>query len=239
MTKTVVIYKKEMKSFFASPVAYIVIAMFLVISAYFFNIILFSTQEANFTLRFMSGNISIILLFMIPGLTMRLLTEEKKVGTIELLMTSPLKNADLVLGKFFSCLCLFAIMLGLTLVYIVILFLLGKPDFGPLCTIYFGLLLLGSSFISIGVFGSSLTDNQIIAFVISLAMLLVFWLIGWLGSVTGPIGEKIFQQISILSHFESFSKGIIDLTDIFYYLAISFIFLFLSIRIIESRQWKE
>lgn len=237
MNKIFYIYKKEMNSFFVSSIAYIVIALFLLISGYFFSIILLSVQEANVTVRLTVGNMSIILLFMTPGLTMRLLTEEKKTRTIELLTTAPLRIRDIILGKYLACLVLYIIMLALTSVYLIILIAIGKPDLGPIYTNYLGLLLLGGTFISIGLFTSSLTENQMIAFVLSLIMLLLLWLISWLGGVVSFL-KPICENISIFTHFDAFEKGIIDLIDVFYYLAFIFIFLFLTIRVCESQQLK-
>lgn len=252
------IFKKEFKSYFASPVAYVVITMFLILSGYFFysSFALFSTISFQATInpmlakqvgllnitesvvRPLFGNISVILLLMVPLLTMRLFSEEKKTGTIELLLTYPITDMEVLLGKFFSCMAVFAIMVALTAVYPVLLLAYGQPETGPMITGYVGLFLVGTSFISLGVFASSLTENQIIAATVAFGLLLLFWMIGFSASLAGQTLGDILTYISLTAHLEGFAKGVIGTDDIVYYLLFISLFLFLTLRVLESKKWR-
>lgn len=236
MKKMMAIYRKEMMQFFVSPVAYIVTCVFLVIAGYLFSIILFYTQEAN--LRGFFANMRVTMLLITPILTMRLLAEEKKLGTEELLLTSPLTNYDIILGKYLATLSLFIIMLFLTLEFPVILKIYGEPDMGQIYSGYAGILLFGSAFLSVGLFSSSLTSNQIIAAIISFGILLLLWLISWAGTFL-PEGLKGFLEVlSVMDHYANFEKGLIDLADVFYYISFCFIFIFLSNQVSEAKRWR-
>lgn len=235
MKKIWAIVKKEIKSFFVSPIAYIVIAMFLLISGYFFSIIVFNTQMAEMRIIFL--NMSVTLLFISPIITMRSFAEERKLGTIELLYTSPLTLQEIVFGKYVSCLILFFIIVGITLEYPLLLRLFGKPDWGPILTAYLGFILMGMSFLAIGLFASSLTENQIVATVVSFGLLLLLWIIGWAGDSMGGTLGKFLSSISIYNHFEDFVKGIIDTKHIIYYLSVIFSAIFLTIKRLEWKRW--
>lgn len=229
------IVKKELYSYFVSPIAYIVITVFLVISGYFFSMILFYGQNAE--LRGVIHNMSITLLFISPIITMRLLAEEKKLGTIELLTTSPISLTHIVLGKYFASLILFLIISFITLEYPVFLLIYGKPDIGPMFSAYLGFILLGGVFLSAGLFASSLTENQIVATVIGFGILLMLWIISWAGGlVNGNIGS-ILSSLSVFEHFDSFTRGIIDVADCLYYISLSFSFIFLTVRRLEWKRW--
>ena len=261
MKNLFVICKKELTSYFYSPIAYVVITIFLFLSGYFFHNILsiymmvsfnamrnqYLAQGLNFTEGIFSplfGNISIIMLLMMPLLTMRLLAEEKRSGTFELLLTYPIRDIETVLGKFIACLLVFAIMLGLTLVYPLFLASVNEPgtgagvEIGPLLSTYIGLFLMGGAFIAFGMLASSLTSNQIIAAVISFGALLIFWLIGFSSYTAGPVLGGILRHISLLEHFENFSKGIINSQDVIYYLNFTIFCLFLTLRSLESNKWR-
>lgn len=253
-----IILKKEFKSYFASPVAYVVITMFLILAGYFFysSLALFSTISFQATInpmlakqvgllnitesvaRPLFGNISVILLLMVPLLTMRLFSEEKKSGTIELLLTYPITDMEVLLGKFFSCMAVFMIMIALTVIYPILLMVFGQPETGPLITGYVGLLLVGASFISLGIFASSLTENQIIAATVAFGLLLLFWMVGFSASLAGQTFGDILSYISLTAHLEGFAKGVIDTEDIVYYLIFISLFLFLTLRILESKKWR-
>lgn len=252
------IFKKEFKSYFTSPIAYVVITMFLILSGYFFynSFALFSTISFQATLnpmlakqvgllnitesvvRPLFGNISVIMLLMIPLLTMRLFSEEKKTGTIELLLTYPITDMEVLLGKFFACMAVFIIMIALTVLYPLLLIAFGQPETGPIITGYIGLLLVGASFVSLGIFASSLTENQIIAATVAFGLLLLFWMIGFSASLAGQMLGDILSYISLTAHLEAFAKGVIDTTDIIYYLIFISLFLFLTLRILESKKWR-
>lgn len=229
------IFKKELKSYFVSPLAYTVVAVFLLITGYFFYVIFVNTREAS--LRILFGNMSIIMLLISPILTMRLLAEERKMGTDEFLFTSPVKSAEAVLGKYFASVCLFLFMAALSLEYLVIIRALGEPEMGPLYTGYFGLMLLGASYAAIGLFASSLSDNQMVSAMVSFGILLMFWVIDWISSaLTSPSLVRFLNSLSMLSHYDSFQKGVIDTTDLFYFFAVIFVFLFSTSKMVESRR---
>jgi ABC-2 type transport system permease protein len=255
MKNIFLICKKEFSSYFYSPIAYVVITIFLLVSGYFFQNILsvytmisfnamrnpLFAQGLNFTegiFRPLFGNTSIIMLLMMPLLTMRLLAEEKKSGTFELLLTYPIRDIETVIGKFIACFLVFAIMLGLTVVYPLFLSFLGSVEVGPLVSSYVGLLLMGGAFIAFGILASSLTSNQIVAAVISFGALLIFWLIGFSAYSAGPVLGGILRHISLLEHFENFSRGIIDSRDVIYYLSFTIFCLFLTLRSLESNKWR-
>ena len=177
------LFKKELKSYFVSPIAWVVMSVFLLISGYFFTVILLSTNLPELKITF--HNMGITFLFLSPLFTMRLLAEEKKLGTEELLFTLPLTDAQIVLSKYLASLTVFLILLGITWVYPLFLLSWGKPDMGPIFTGYLGLFLMGASFLAVGLFSSSLTENQIIAAVVGFGTLLLFWIIGWAGYSLG------------------------------------------------------
>ncbi len=236
MKKVFALFVREFQAYFFSRMAYVVLAAFLVISGYFFSLILEATREAS--LRYTLGNMTITLLFITPLITMRLLAEERSTGTIETLMTDPVREVDVVIGKFLAAFSFYILLLVPTLLYIVILKLVGNPDMGPLISGYIGLVLIGSVFISIGVFASSLSKNQIVAGVISLVSLLFLWVIGWAGEARPGVFAKIVAYLGFFDHLEPFQKGIIDTKDVIYYITTSVLFLFLSVRILEARKWK-
>ena len=245
--------RKEFKAYFASPIAYVVLAVFLILTGYFFFGLTaaFNIQSMHYS-RYQGGsggtlnvnemvirpllyNMSIILLLMIPMFTMRMYAEEKKEGTLELLLTSPLTHTQLILGKFFSGLSIFMLMIGLTFILPVILFIFGTPDLGPILTGYLGIILMGAAYISVGCMASSLTENQIIAAVITFGILLLLWVIGWAKHFLGPELGAMFAYLSIIEHFEDFAKGIIDSKHVVYYLSFIFFNLFLTRQSIELK----
>lgn len=244
------ILKRELKSYFSSPIAYIVLVVFLVLSGVFFFVYLQSFVGSQFDPRFQFfkerlnlnefvirpylGTVSVVLLLMIPIITMRLIAEERKNYTAELLFTSPLRVIHIVLGKFLASLILFLVMMALSAIHIVVLVVYGNPDLGPVLSGYLGLLLLGSSFLSIGLFASSLTENQIIASVISFGVLLVFWIIG----ASSDAETSVLGYLSIINHFDNFTKGMIELKDVVYYLSFIFFGLFLTEVTLDSERWR-
>ncbi len=249
------IYIKELKSYFTSPMAYAVIAIFSLISGFFFYSLIwwFNSQslyyssnpywasQLNINQMVYSplfGNMSIVLLLMLPILTMRLFAEEKKMGTEELLYTSPITVNQIILGKYFAALTIVLIMLAVTGVYSIFTFIYGNPELNPILTGYLGLFLLGAAFVSIGIFFSSLTENQIVAAVLSFGALLLLWIINWLSSASGPTWREILEYLSFFRHFDELTKGVLDTTDVFYYISFSFFGLFLTYSVIQSRKWR-
>jgi ABC-2 type transport system permease protein len=172
---------------------------------------------------------------MIPLFTMRLYAEEKKSGTLEVLMTSPLSNLQIITGKFLGTLALYMIMLGFTLIYPLILFMYGNPDWGPIASGYVGLILMGAAFISIGGLCSSFTENQIVAAVISFGVLLFLWVISWASHFVGPGLGDVLSYLSLIEHFDDFSKGIMDTKDIVFYLSFILFSLFLTKESLELK----
>jgi len=174
----------------------------------------------------------------VPLLTMRLFSEEKKSGTIELLLTYPVTDMEVLLGKFLACMAVFTIMIALTVLYPILIIAFGQPEAGPIITGYIGLFFVGASFVSLGIFASSLTENQIIAATVAFGLLLLFWMISFSASLAGPIVGDILSYISMTTHLEGFAKGVIDTEDVVYYLIFITLFLFLTLRILESKKWR-
>jgi ABC-2 type transport system permease protein len=249
------IFKKEMRLYFTSPVAYVIVTIFLLIAGYFFySIFAFFTmasmqsamnpamgRELNVTdsvLRPLFSNISVILLLLMPMVTMRLFAEERRSGTIELLLTYPVRDGAVLVGKYLAALALYAMMLFLTLLYPGIVSYFARLDWGPVLTGYLGLLLLGSTFLAVGVFASSLTENQIVASIISFGILLIFWILGWSADYAGGAWGKVLSDLSIIEHFDNFGKGVIETKDVIYYLNFTVLALFLTLRSLETRRWK-
>jgi ABC-2 type transport system permease protein len=249
------IFKKEMRLYFTSPVAWVVFTIFLLIAGYFFySIFAFFTlasmqsamnpqmgRDLNVTdsvMRPLFSNISVILLLLMPLVTMRLFAEERRAGTIELLLTFPVRDGAVLAGKYLAALGLYAIMIGLTLLYPGIVVYFARLEWGPILTGYLGLLLMGATFIAVGVFASSLTENQIVAAITTFGALLIFWILGWSADYAGGTAGKVLQFLSILEHNDSFSKGVLDTKDVLYYLNFTVLALFLTLRSLEARRWK-
>ncbi len=249
------VFKKELGAFFLSPIAYVVITIFLVLSGYFFYntlayyslISLQATQNPymvsglNLTTGLISpffGNIAVITIFIIPMLTMRLFAEEKKNGTIELLFTYPLRDIEILLGKFFAAMVVYLIPVAITLAYIAFVGTMADLVIGPILAGYLGLVLMGAAFISLGVLISSTTENQIIAVIITFGLLLLLWVVGWAANFTSPLFGKILNELSLVRHFEGFSKGIINIKDVVFYLSFIFFCLFITGRVLESKRWR-
>ena len=235
MRRVWAICRKELVSYFASPVAYVIAAVFLIVSGFFFSLIIAASREAH--LRYVFNNMNVTLLLIAPMLTMRLFAEEKKMGTFELLMTSPITLMELVLGKFLGAALLFLAMTAVTVEFPLFLVALGNPDKGPLLTVYLGFALMGFAYLAVGMFASSLTDNQIVATIIAFGILLMLGVISWAGpQIGGPIGDFI-GGISVFERFESFSRGVLDTGDAFFYLSLAGIFIFLTVRSLDWRRW--
>jgi ABC-2 type transport system permease protein len=251
---TFTIARKEIESYFRSPIAYGVMAFFALIAGYFFYAsVMFFVRRGmemammgqsqpmdlnEYIVRPLLSNISVIALFLIPMITMRLFAEEKRSGTIELLLTSPLRDWEILLGKFLGALALYSAMLGISFLSMLILFAYGKPDWRPLLVGYLGLLLQGAALLAIGTFISNCTRNQIVAGVAGFAVCLMLWILNWVSEFGTTIPERILSYIAVTSHFESFAKGVLDLKDIVYYLSVIFIGLFLTARSMEALRWR-
>jgi ABC-2 type transport system permease protein len=259
MKNFLAILERELKSYFLSPVAYVVLGFFVIATGlFFYNIInwfdrismqsMMMAQQYRqmpqpinvnmMAIRPLMHNIAIIGLFLVPGLTMRLFAEEKRQGTMELLATSPLTNWQITLGKFASALTFYLVMLLATGVFIVLLFFFGNPEVKPILSGYLGLLLVGGCFISLGLLFSAFTENQIIAFVSAFAVNLAILALGWLSNFTGPTLAQFFSSLSPIEHFDDFSKGIIDTKHLVFYLSFMFGGIFLTYVTVESARWR-
>ena len=229
------IYMKELKSYFNSPIAYIVIIVFLAIVGYFFATSFFTNGVAS--LRGMFDMVPFVFLFFIPAITMRSFSEEKKQGTIELLLTKPVKDSELVIGKYLSAFVLTAIALLPTLLYVLVVMWLGDPDKGALIGGYLGLVLMSAVYIGIGIFASSLTENQIVAFIISFVAVFALFMMGKILAQVSPGLVSSIEFISADYHYSNISRGVIDTRDIFYYVSMIFLTIFLTKTSLESRKW--
>ena len=183
-------------------------------------------------------NVTILVLFLLPMVTMRTYSEEKRSGTIELLLTSPITDWQIILGKFIGAMALYGAMLLVTMIHLGLLFYFGRPEWKPVLTAYLGLLLLGGCFVSVGLFISSLTKNQIVAGMVTFAVFLLLWVITWIGSFSGPTVDQLTQYLSIVDHLDDFGKGVLDTTHIIYYLSFITFGLFLTSKSVESERWR-
>ncbi|NMB45482.1 MAG: ABC transporter permease [Firmicutes bacterium] len=234
MNSVVTIWRRELSSLFRSPIAYVVIAAFLVLAGYIFSIALFSTQLADMTILF--GNLAVTFLFVAPLLTMRTLSEERRLGTDEFLLTSPLTIPEIVIGKYLAVLTVWVLMLLMTGIYPIILNIIGDPEGGPIFAGYLGLFLLGASFLAVGIFASSLSENQIVAGVIAFGILLGLWLLTWIASALGGMLGRIIEGISLLGRFDTLLSGVLDTSDLLFYVSFVFLFLFFTIRTVDRRR---
>ena len=249
------VFKKEMRLYFGSPVAYVVFAFFLLISGWFFSqIFLYYSdismrsfmqpgmgQNLNITenvMRPLLTNMSVVLLFLLPMVTMRLFAEEKKSGTIELLLTYPVRDGEVMAGKYVAALVLYILLLVLTLLYPGIIAYFTRVEWGPMFTGYLGLVLTGGTFLAVGLLISSLTENQIVAGFGTFGVLLPFWIIGWGSEFASGTFRSVLQYLSITEHMDTFSRGLIDTKDLVYYLSAIALALFLTLRSLESKRWR-
>jgi gliding motility-associated transport system permease protein len=252
MNNIFAIANKELRSYFASPIAYIVLGFFALLYGWFYVTILnyfvqqsmqanqFGPQAININqhlIRLLLQNMTVLLLFVLPMITMRTYSEEKRSGTIELLLTSPLTDFQIIVGKFLGALSLYAVMLLISMIHIGLLFLYGRPEIKPILTAYAGLFLMGGCFISVGLFISSLTRNQIVAVMVTFAVFLFLWVVNWIGSLW-PSLEGLTSYLSIIDHFDDFSKGVIDTSHIIYYLSFMTFGLFLTAKSVDSERWR-
>jgi len=237
MRNTWLIAGKEFRSHLTSPMAYVVVGIFLLLTGFFFTNYLESTSFDDTSIRGFVQQGSLLLLLFAAALTMRLMAEEKKLGTWELLLTAPVRDMEVVLGKFLGTLGVMAVMLAFTLYYPLLLIIFGDPDIGPIITSYIGLFLLGSAALAIGLFASSLTANQIVAAVVSGAILFALWFVGLAANYLPEAVGNVVRSLSLSYYFPDFYRGIIDTRAIIYYLSVAALFLFLTIRSLDTSRW--
>ena len=257
MRNALAIAGKELRSYFVSPIAYVVLTGFLLLGGWFFfnllarfNFLLtiytsMRNPEAqmrlnlnDFVISPLLHNLSVVLVILIPMITMRSFAEEKRSGTYELLMTSPLAIGEIVLGKFLGAFAFLLVMIGLTAIYPVILLLYGNPEMGIIVSGYLGLLLLGTAFFTVGMLTSSFTENQIIAAVSCLVVLLLLYVIAWPAETAGPLLGGVLKYLSLTEHFGEMVKGIIDTKDLVYFASVIVLSLYLTQRSVESVRWR-
>lgn len=244
------IFKRELRSYFTSPLAYAILVVFQAISAFLFFLNLKGFLQLQFDPSFgllreelnlntvivipYFDTMSIVLLFIIPLITMRLVADERRSHTAELLFTSPLKISSIILGKYLAALVLLIIMLALSSLNIFVLTAHGDPDTGVVLSSYLGLFLLGAAFLAIGIFASSISSSQLVAAIIAFGILLFLWLVG----ASSDADSSLFGYISLINHFKNFSKGIIELKDLVYYASVIYIGLFLTHTALDSERWR-
>ncbi len=252
MRNIMTIAGKELRGYFVSPMGWVVMGLFALLFGYFFYAHLsFFVQQSQQSqmgggpvnvnqgmIRGVLGNASVIILFLLPMITMRTYAEEKRSGTIELLLTSPITDVEIVFGKFLGAIGFYAALLGVTMLNIAILFIFGNPEIMPVVTGYLGLFLLGSCLISLGLFISSTTKNQVVAGAATFVVALLLWIVSWLGSSFGPNTAAVLSYLSITEHFDDFSKGVIDTKHALYYLSVIAFGLFLTVKSVDTERWR-
>jgi ABC-2 type transport system permease protein len=245
---------KELRGSFASPVAWVMMALFAFIFGWFFiNYVWYFVGQSmrggfggapptvnlnNELIRPLLSNASVLILFLLPMVTMRTYSEEKRSGTIELLLTSPLKDAEIVFGKFLGVVGLYAALMAVTFLYVLVLFVYGSPSWKPLISGYIGLFLMGSCFIAMGLFISSTTKNQMVAGAATFVFALLFWVINWAAESAGPTIGPILSYLSITEHFDDFGKGVIDTKHVIFYLSFIAMGLFLTLKSVDTDRWR-
>jgi len=255
MSNILAITQKELKGYFASPIAYVVIGFYALIFGFFFySLVLYFDRQSMQMMGLGGGapavninenlirpaflNAMVVFLFVLPMITMRTYSEEKRSGTIELLLTSPLTDFQIIVGKFLGAMALYAAMLAVTLIHISLLFWAGRPEWIPILTTYLGLLLMGGCFIAVGLLISSLTKNQIVAVMVTFSVFLMLWVINWIASFTGPTTQQVLNYLSITDHLDDFTRGIIDTKHLVYYVSFICFGLFLTARAVDTERWK-
>lgn len=238
MQNVLTIFRKEFKSFFISPIAYVFITVYLVVTNFLFFQGFFLINQAD--MRGYFGLLPWVFLFFIPAITMRTWAEEKKVKTLEILQTWPVRDVELVGGKFLASLAFLCVALLLSVTIPITIVILGDPDMGAIVSSYVGAVLMGGAYLAIGLWVSSLTENQIVAFILGVVMTFAMFIIGspFFTMAVHPSLVPIFSYLGLGTHFDSISRGVIDTRDIVYYASVIGFFLFLNVRSLESRKWE-
>jgi ABC-2 type transport system permease protein len=236
MKNTLTIAGRELISYFGSPVAYVVAAAFLAINGFLYGVIISGSKQAD--MSFVFSDMGIVLLFVIPGITMRLLAEEQRMGTIELLLTAPVRDWEVIIGKFAAAMALFLLMLVPTGLYVLFLMLWGHPDSSTILTGYVGIILVGAVFVSIGLLTSAITQNQLVAFLIAFVVSLILWLIDGLSSNFTGTGGNVLTYLALQQHLSNFESGSVQSQDIVYLLSMTICALFLATRLLETRRYR-
>ena len=253
------IFNKEFKSYFYSPTAYIILALFTALSGVFFYLTVSGFVQTSFmdqmraaqyrmapqtlnvnlmVIRPYFYNLALITLFILPTITMRLFADEKRTGTVELLYTSPITPLQIITGKFLAGLMFYVVLLIPTMFFQALLFLYGSPEVWPVLSGYLGLFLMGAAYISMGLFISTTTENQMIAAIGGFGLSLLLWVVGWGAQFAGPVLGDILNYISIINHFEDFAQGVIDTSHVAYYILFVSLGIYFSLKTVESVKWR-
>jgi len=253
MNALTVLLRKELHATFTSPIGYVLVGFYALLFGWFFyTLVAFFDRQS---MQMMGGpggslnvnqmlispllmNATVIMLLVFPLITMRTYAEEKRSGTIELLLTSPLTDFQIITGKFLGAMVLYAAMLLVTMIHMALLFSYGNPEWRPVVTGYLGLLLMGGCFVSVGLLISSLTKNQIVSGMVTFAVFLLLWVINWPASFSGPTTQSVLNYLSITEHFDDFTKGILDTKHLIYYFSVISFGLFLTARSVDTERWK-
>jgi len=254
MNNILAIANKELRGYFASPIAYIVIGLFALAYGYFFYALLLYFDRMSMQMANAGGggssnvneqlispsfnNTMVVFLFILPMVTMRTYSEEKRSGTIELLLTAPLTDFQIIMGKFLGAMALYASMLAITLIHIGLLFAIGNPEPLPIVTSYLGMLLMGGCFVAVGLLISSMTKNQIVAGMVTFIVFLMLWVIDWVATFMGPTGQAILSYLSFTQHLSDFMRGVIDTKHVVYYVSFIAFGLFLTARSVDTERWR-
>ncbi|HEY7444432.1 MAG TPA: ABC transporter permease [Vicinamibacterales bacterium] len=258
MRNILAIANKEIRGYFASPIAWVTVGFFaLLVGGFYITSLAFFLQRSmqfdsfsqmgqqaepinvnQWMIRPLFMNIAVINLFVLPMLTMRTYSEEKRSGTIELLLTSPVTDFQIIVGKFLGTLALYGVMLLVTFVHIGILFVYGSPEWQSILSGYLGLFLLGATFLAVGLFISSTTKNQIVAGVLTFAVLLLLWISSWFGESAPPTVQAVLRYLSVVEHLDDFSKGVVDTSHLVYYLSFIAFALFLTAKSVDTERWR-
>ena len=238
MKNILTILKREFRSYFTSPIAYIYLCVFIVFNNWMFFRVFFLRNSAS--MREYFGFMPWVFLFFIPAITMRIWSEEKKMGTMELLLTLPLKDHEAVIGKYLAALSFLAISFLATITVPISIGVAGSPQWGIILAGYIGALFLGGAYLAIGMFLSSVTENQIIAFIIGVIVTFFMFIIGegFVTTFAPSIFVPIMEYIGLGRHFNSISRGVVDSSDVIYYISAIGFFLYLNVKSIESRRWR-
>jgi len=256
MRNVLAVAGKELRAYFHSPIAYLVMALFAVLCGFFFynytaafvvqtfRMMATGQMAPNVSINeyiirpLFEGVLTVVLLLLIPLVTMRLFAEEKRSGTIELLLTSPLTDLQIILGKFLGALALYGVLMLLSFLYIGLLFLYGNPNAKPLLADALGLFLFGGALLSLGMWISTLTKNQIIAGVVAFALFLLLYVFDWVNSYSSSNAGRVMSYMALTTHFDNFAKGVIDSSDVVYYLSVIVVGIFLTARSVEALKGK-
>jgi ABC-2 type transport system permease protein len=240
MDRVLLLARREVNSLFVSPLAYVAMALFLLVTGAFFAApYLGSFREGNPAgIQFLFGVMTFLLTVIVPLISMRTFAEERAAGTLESLLTAPVTDVQVVTGKFLGCTAFMLVMLAPTLLYVLVLRAFGQPDLGPILAGYVGLVFLGMAYVAVGLAASSLTRHMLIAFIVGLLVLALLWLIGPVSGMVPSPYRTILREASTYAHYTDFGKGVVDIVHIIYFIVVTLLALFFTVKVLESRRWR-